>query len=141
MALQVVPLTNSPNQTYTLQLQVDGASLTLNIAVSYSEMAGYWVLSISDVNNNLLVDSVPMITGSYPAANLLQQQRYLKIGSWYIINVSNLTVEVGSEAGYGQGFYGSGLYGGQLGQGGVDWPDSTNLGTDFQLWVGDTPLV
>ncbi len=141
MALQVVPLTNSPNQSFTAQLQVDGAPLSLNLEINYNEMAGYWVMSISDVNNNLLIDSIPLITGSYPAANLLEQQKYLAIGSWYIINVSNLISETGSETGYGQGAYGAGPYGGQLGQGGVDYPNSTNLGTDFQLWVGDTPSV
>lgn len=141
MSLQVIPLTTSPNQSLTVQLTVDGAPLTLNITVQYNEMAGYWILSISDTNNNLLIDSVPMITGSYPGANLLEQQRYLNIGSWYIVNVSNLTVTGGSNVGYGEGFFGSGAYGGTTGESGVNYPDNTNLGTDFQLWVGDTPLV
>jgi hypothetical protein len=141
MSLQLIPLTNSPNQQFTVLLQVDGAPLTLNLTIKFNEMAGYWILSISDVNNNLLVDSVPMICGSYPAANLLQQQRYLNIGSWYIINVANGTPTGGSGIGYGQGGYGQGPYGGQAGQGGEDYPDSSNLGTDFQLWVDDTPNV
>jgi hypothetical protein len=141
MPLQVIPLTNSPNQSFTVQLQVDGNPLSLNLTIGFNEMAGYWILSISDINNNLLIDSVPMITGSYPAANLLAQQRYLAIGSWYVINVSNLIAEAGSGVGYGQGGYGAGVYGGQLGLGGIDYPNSTNLGTDFQLWVGDTPTV
>lgn len=141
MSLQVIPITNSPNQTFTAQLDIDGAPLTLNISINFNEMAGYWILSISDVNDNLLVDSIPMITGSYPAGNLLEQQKYLNIGSWYVVNVSNLTVEVGSEVGYGEGGYGFGLYGGEIGQGGIDYPNSTNLGTDFQLWVDDTPAV
>jgi hypothetical protein len=141
MGLQIVPLANSPNQSFTVTLMVDGKPLTLNLTVRYNEMAGYWTLSISDSANNLLVDSIPMITGSYPAANLLQQQRYLEIGSWYIVNVSNLLVTSGSATGYGQGFYGDGPYGGENGQGGIDYPDLSNLGTDFQLWVDDTPLV
>lgn len=138
MSLQQIPLTNSPNQSLTVQLDVDGVPLTLNLTVSYNEMAGYWVLSISDVNNNLLIDSVPMLTGGYPSANILQQQKYLNIGSWYIINIAN-GIPTGSQ-GYGQGGYGQGNYGGAAGQGGVDFPDSTNLGISFQLWVNDTPL-
>jgi hypothetical protein len=141
MALQVVPLTNEPNQVFTVQLQVDGSPLSLNLTVNYNEMAGYWLLSISDINNNLLIDSVPMICGDYPAANILGQQRYLAIGSWYIVNVSNLLVTSGSiDTGFGQGAFGIGAFGAP-GQGGVDYPNNTNLGSDFQLWVGDTPTV
>lgn len=141
MSLQLIPLTNSPNQQFTVSLQVDGRPLSLNLTIKFNEMAGYWIMSISDIANNLLIDSIPMICGSYPAANLLEQQRYLGIGSWYIINIGNLIPTGSSGVGYGQGFYGQGGYGGQSGQGGQDYPDSTNLGTDFQLWVGDTPLV
>lgn len=139
MSLQQIPLTNSPNQSFTVQLQVDGRPLSLNLTVKFNEMAGYWILSISDVNNRLLIDSVPMITGGYPAANILQQQRYLAIGSWYIVNVSNIIPNTVSGVGYGQGFYGFGGYGGESGLSGIDFPDDTNLGIDFQLWVGDTP--
>lgn len=141
MSLQVITLTNSPNQTYTVNLNVDGSPLTVNIAINFNEMAGYWLLSIFDASNNPLISSVPMLTGNYPAGNLLQQQKYLNIGSWYVVNVSNLSAEIGNETGYGEGFYGAGGYGGEQGTGGFDYPNATNLGTDFQLWVDDTPLV
>lgn len=141
MSLQVITLTNAPNQSYTVNLNVDGSPLALNITVSFNEMAGYWVLSIFNASSQLLLASVPMLTGYYPASNLLQQQRYLNIGSWYLINVSNLSTDVGGDTGYGQGGYGQGPYGGEQGQGGSDYPNSTNLGTDFQLWVDDTPTV
>jgi hypothetical protein len=61
----------------------------------------------------------------------------MNIGSWYVINAANLTPTGG--IGYGQGGYGQGPYGGGFGEGGEDYPDVTNLGTDFQLWVDDTP--
>lgn len=141
MSLQVIPLTNSPNQRFTVQLTVDGSALTLNVTISWNAMAQYWVMGISDANNNLLVDSIPLVTGFYPAGNLLQQQRYLNIGSWYIVNVSNLSSNSGADVGYGQGYYGFGPYGGQSGSSGLDYPNDTNLGTDFQLWVDDTPEV
>jgi hypothetical protein len=141
MTLQMVPLTTAPNQNFTVNLSVDGSPLTLNLTVSFNEMAGYWILSISNSANDLLIDSVPMLTGGYPAANLLQQQRYLGIGSWFIVNVSNIVATIGGETGYGEGGYGMGPYGGVNGEGGMDYPNSTNLGTDFQLWVGDTPTV
>jgi len=137
--LQQVPVTNAPNQKFTASLQVDVSTLYLNLAIRYNEMAGYWVMDISDSNNNLLVASTPLITGLWPAGNLLQQQAYLRIGSAYIVNVSN-KVPIGTKGlGYGEGGYGEGPYGGIPGFAGVDYPDNTNLGTDFQLWWGDTP--
>ena len=141
MALQVIPLSNQPNQSFTVQLQVDGLPLSLNLTIRFNRMAGYWVMSISDANNDLLIDSVPLLTGSYPAANLLEQQKYLAIGSWYIVNVSNTQISGTLSTGYGEGLYGEGPYGGGAGLAGSDYPNQYNLGTDFQLWVGDTPLV
>ena len=89
MSNQVISLTTANNQTFSVQLTVNGQSLTLNLALAYSVMAGYWQMAISDVNNNLLVASVPLITGEYPAANLLGQYQYLQIGSAYLLNTSD----------------------------------------------------
>lgn len=114
MASQIIPLTNAPDQTLFALLNVDGGALTLQLRVRYSEIAGYWVLTISDNAGNMLVDSVPLVTGSYPAANLLQQHRYLQIGSAYVINASGVD---------------------------QDSPDETNLGSDFLLLWDDSPAL
>jgi hypothetical protein len=114
MANQIVVLTSSPNQKFTIQLQVDGAALTLVLAFSWSEMAGYWIMAIFDSTGRLLADSIPVITGSYPAANLLAQQQYLKIGSAYILNNGNVN---------------------------ADYPGVNNLGSDFKLLWGDSNTV
>lgn len=111
MADQVVPLDNSPNQTFAISLSVDGSILQLNLAISFAEMAGYWLMDISDVNGNLLLASIPLITGEWPAANLLAQYAYLGIGSAYVINA---------------------------GQAAIDYPDSVSLGTSFVLVWSDT---
>lgn len=110
MALQVVPLSSS-SQTITAQLQVDGNPLTLVLAINWSAMAGYWVMTIYDAQDNLLLDSIPLVTGWYPAANLLAQYGYLQIGSAYIIN---------------------------LGVDASDYPGNTDLGAGFILLWGDT---
>lgn len=107
---QIIPLTNAPNQTFAVQLTVDGSPLTLNLTLGYSDMAGYWQLAVSDVNNNPIIASVPLITGQYPSANLLAQYGYLKIGSAYILNTGNSA---------------------------LDYPDANSLGQFSLLW-GDT---
>ncbi|HLH04943.1 MAG TPA: hypothetical protein VKX25_19400 [Bryobacteraceae bacterium] len=111
---QVIPLTSAPNQTLTVALSIDGGTVTLRLQLRYNEVARYWVMTISDRLGNLLVDSIPLLTGFYPAANLLQQQRYLAIGSAYVVNASGVAAE---------------------------YPTSANLGSDFQLIWSDTPTV
>ena len=149
MSLQVIPLTNAPNQTLNVNLTVDGAALSLTLILRYSAMCGYWLMSIYTVTGVLLVDSIPLITGAWPAANLLEQQRYLGIGSWYIVNASNTTPQVVSQGygsvGYGEGPYGGGGYGGgalnSVAVEQTDYPDNNDLGSAYQLWVGDTPSI
>lgn len=114
MSAQTLPVTSSPNQNFSATLQVDGAPLTLNFVILWNSMAGYWVMTISDAFGNLLVDSLPLTTGWYPAANLLSQQGYLQIGSAYIINLGN------SES---------------------DYPGQSDLGTAFTILWDDTPEV
>lgn len=73
-------------------------------------MSQYWVMQVSDSLGNVLISSVPLLTGSYPAANILAQFGYLNIGSAYIIN---------------------------LGQVSDDYPNSTELGNNFILLWDD----
>ena len=96
----------------TVQLEVDNAALTLNLAVYWSAMSGYWLLDVYSAVGTQLLAGVPMITGTYPAANILSQYAYLAIGSAYILNQST---------------------------GQADYPGSTALGTSFVLLWGDTP--
>ncbi|HJX54078.1 MAG TPA: hypothetical protein VJ801_15025 [Polyangia bacterium] len=109
---QIVDLTNAPNQRLRVALNVNGGSLTLNLRLYYNTQGGFWVLDISDQTDNLLVASVPLITGSWPAANILAPYAHLGIGSAFVINQSGAA---------------------------RDWPDDTGLGTDFVLIWDDTP--
>jgi hypothetical protein len=110
MSLQLINTTNAPNQTLQVSLNVNNAILKLNITLRFNEMAQYWVLGILDQNNNMLVDSIPLLTGTWPAANILQQCQYLGIGSAYIIN---------------------------LGTAVADYPGVNDLGSNFLLIWGD----
>jgi len=90
MSAQIVPLSQAPNQSFAVQLTVDGQPLTLNLLLSYLYMSGWWQMQVSDVNNNILIASVPLITGWYPGANILAQYGYLAIGSAYVLNTGNV---------------------------------------------------
>lgn len=113
MANQIIPLTTDANQTFQTTVAVGSKNIALSLAIHYNEMAGYWVMSIADpATNTILLDSIPLITGGYPAANVLGQYSYLGIGSAYVIKTSAVS---------------------------LDYPDSTDLGTDFVLVWSDTP--
>jgi uncharacterized protein DUF6983 len=102
MSSQLVPLSVAQNQTFTVQLTVNGASLTLLLSLTYYTMAGYWSLSVTSVTGVLLVASVPLVTGWYPAANILAQYQYLNIGSAYLLNTGNAPVDYPDQGSLGQ---------------------------------------
>lgn len=107
---QTIPLLTAPNQSFSAQLTVDGQPLTLSFLLGWSSMAQYWQLQLSDVNGVVLVASIPLVTGDYPAANLLAQYGYLEIGSAYLLNTGNAA---------------------------TDYPNADNL-SQFSLVWGDT---
>lgn len=112
MSFKIIPLTSNPDQSFKITIPVDGINLKLKLRVRFNTAANYWVMSIYDAaSNSLILESIPLLAGAYPAGDLLGQYKYLKLGSATIINVGNST---------------------------MDSPDSTNLGTDFLLAWGDT---
>lgn len=111
MSAQLIPLTTQPNQTFQTALNVNGATLRLTLTIRYNEMANYWVMTVADQFGNLIVDNIPLLCGVWPAANVLDAYQYLQIGSAYVINASNADIN--------------------------DYPNATDLGTDFVLMWGD----
>ena len=112
MSSQIVYISSQPNQQTTAQLEVDGEALVLGLSIYWDYMSGYWLMDVYNAAGTQLLSGVPMITGSYPAANILGQYAYLAIGSAYILNQST---------------------------GASDYPTSTDLGTTFVLLWSDTP--
>jgi len=108
--MYIVPLTTSPNQTFTCTIPIDGKSIVFSIFLRYNTQALYWVMQLSDNNQNIIIDSIPLLCG----LNLLGQYGYLRIGSAYIYKAD--TTLAG------------------------DAPDDSNLGTNFLLCWSDTIL-
>lgn len=111
MADQVVKISTNLNQALSANLNVDGKILNLNLTFTFSEMANYWLMTVKDSNNNVLLDSIPMVTGCFPGNNLLGAYMYLQLGSAYLVNVSNS---------------------------GEDFPSQNTLARDWQLIWSDT---
>ena len=83
---QVIPLTNAPNQQLQVTLQINGGTLTLNLIVSWNQVGLFWVMQILDQNFNALLSDIPLLTGFWPAANILEPFDYMGIGGATVIN-------------------------------------------------------
>jgi hypothetical protein len=88
--VQNVPLNNSPNQEWDVAVNVDGQPVTLVITLRYNEIAQYWVATIRDADGNVLLDSIPFITGEGISQNILGQFAHLAIGSATVFNASQV---------------------------------------------------
>lgn len=79
--LSIIPITATPNYTFSSKIPVDGQNIVLGFELQYNELAGYWVVTISDEKGNALVAGQPIL----PSQNILEQYEYLQIGSMYIV--------------------------------------------------------
>jgi hypothetical protein len=113
MSAQIVPLNPSPNQVLSVTLNINGSSITLGIKQYFNRIGGFWVFDIFTQQGVPLVSSVPLITGYWPAANILAPYEYMKIGEAFVINQNGAN---------------------------SDWPTNTNLGSGFVLlWDSNNP--
>ena len=109
--MQKIPLSNSPNHTFSITLSVNGSNAVFEFFLSYNEVGEYWILRIKDPSTGtVILDSIPLLTDEYPDANFLFQYDYLKIGNAYIVRAAPAD---------------------------TDFPDDTNLGSLFLLVWGD----
>lgn len=110
MSDMLLELSNSPNQTFKLTVDVDGNNITLDVFLRFNEMAGYWLMDLSK-DGTALVASLPLVPGNNPAANLLHQYQHLEIGSMFLLKVGATEEE---------------------------WPGETTLATNWAIIWGDT---
>lgn len=88
MNMYLVPISNEPNQTFTCYVPVGKDTRIFEYKLSYNAVAQYWTMSVKDEETGEdLLRSVPLLTGEYPATNLLEQYSYMGIGSAVIVPV------------------------------------------------------
>lgn len=111
MALQQIPLDTSPNQSFNITLDIDGQNTTLRLTIRFNELSGYWLMDIANEQKISILQGIPLVSGVYPADNLLGQYGYLNIGSAFLLRTNDDLTDI---------------------------PNETNLGTSFVLVWGDT---
>ena len=108
----IIPLTSEPNQRFRCVVPINGNNVPLLFQLKYNSSAKYWVMTlIDDVTGKILVDSLPLISGVYPSANLLEQCSFLNIGTAVMVKINPDNHDFAA--------------------------NDTNLGTDFKLVWGD----
>lgn len=113
MAWGTVPLDSYPDQEIDIVVDVDDeTAVDLILHFSYNSEGDFWHLDITRADSGeMLLSNAPMLTGEYPAADLLGQFQHLGIGSAVIVRMTD-----GID---------------------LDYPNLDTLGTDFLLvWGG-----
>ena len=77
----IIPITSANNRKFSTKVPIDKTNKVLQFETQYNELAGYWLVTISDSSGNNLISCLPVV----PAQNILEQYAYLGIGSAYIV--------------------------------------------------------
>lgn len=110
-----IPLTNSPNQTFSTTIPINGENKSFVFNLKYNYVAKYWLLTISDAaTEQILIANIPLLSSTFDFASILKQFEYKLIGNAYVIPVYDFSLSA---------------------------PDNTNIGTDFALMWGDNTYV
>lgn len=105
-----VPVTSDPNQTVFFTATINGANLTVELALKFMDET-YWTMDIKNhLTGKVYLTAIPLLAGDDPAQNLLEAYTSLRIGSAYILPTDNIT---------------------------EDGPTSENLGTSWVLLWDD----
>lgn len=109
---QIIPTPESLNERQTVTVEVDGIKRRLQLRFRYFETLSIWHMSIYNPDTGAcMAESIPVLSGLYPAADLLGPYGSLGIGSACIMPlVKSPTTEN---------------------------PSKTNFGTEFALVWGD----
>ena len=87
MAIYSIPVTNKNQQ---VQVTLNGIVYTFNLTWNY--FGNCWYLNINDVNNNPVLNSIPLRAGF----DLLKQFKYLGIGGYLVVqNTANPLLDPG----------------------------------------------
>ena len=68
---------NNQNQTFQVQL----LNVEYTFRIMWNQFGNCWYLDIGDINNNPLIDSLPLL----PGRDILKQFKYLNIGGGLVV--------------------------------------------------------
>lgn len=95
-----IALNNNPNQTYSLTVPGDHQNIAFILTQAWNAEAGYWTIGLYDQTMRPIVLGIPLLCGH----DLLEQYQYLNIGSLYVVNIGDPTIETPDDTNIGQNF-------------------------------------
>ncbi len=113
MAWHVIPLDTTPDQEFDVTVDVGGNNVYLVLHLRFNTEGEFWRMDITDGRTRkMLLSGAPLLTGEYPAADLLRQFQHFGIGNAIIVKSTDITYD--------------------------DIPGLFDLGSDFLLLWGET---
>lgn len=107
-----IPLTSDPDQTLQVTVPVDGRNLELKLRLRYKLRQQCWAMDITKAGDqSSCLVGLPLLPGIYPHNDILEQYRYMELGSAFCIQAQPTELQR---------------------------PDDSTLGTAFYLLWGDT---
>lgn len=107
---QKIPLSPTHNQEFLITINLNEENRTFRFGFNFNKTANYWVMKITDpADETVLVDSIPLVAGTRYnySLNILRALEYLLIGEALLIPIVSKPTS--------------------------DFPNETNLETDFEL--------
>ena len=84
-----IPLSPYPNQTFSASIPVNDENKDLKFELSYNSVAGYWMMTVSDVQTEEVIFSqLPLLCSFGDFCNMLRQLDYKLIGSAFVFPVN-----------------------------------------------------
>lgn len=85
MAVQIIPLRQKNNYSFSVTLDINNTQQTLFFRQLFNSVTGYWTIDISN-SDKMLISSLPLIPN---AGNLIKQYNYMRIGSAWLIPIGD----------------------------------------------------
>lgn len=87
--ISIIPITTAPNNSFSCKIPVDSKNIMIYFFARFNEVAGYWLVSLSDGKNTDYIRNLPVL----PSDNILEQYSYLGVGSAYILKSASVIEE------------------------------------------------
>lgn len=83
-----VPLTNSPNQTFSIVIPVNGENINFTIFLSYNENAKYWLMTLTKtLTQEEVFCNLPLLCSFDKYSNMIYQLDYKEVGEIMIVPI------------------------------------------------------
>lgn len=90
MAWYEIPLDPNPDQQFNITVTVGEENVGLILHLRYNTEGEFWHMDVSDGSTEeMLLSNVPLLTGEYPAADILRQFEYIGIGQAIVLKVTD----------------------------------------------------